>query len=42
MGGSPAAIAIHGDESIIVRDQSTIFLGRPPLVEDAATGEEVS
>ncbi|CFO25278.1 carboxyltransferase subunit of acetyl-CoA carboxylase [Bordetella pertussis] len=29
------------DESIIVRDQGTIFLGGPPLVK-AATGEEVS
>jgi hypothetical protein len=29
------------DESIIVRDQGTIFLGGPPLVK-AATGEDVS
>ena len=29
------------DETIIVRDQGTIFLGGPPLVK-AATGEEVS
>ena len=29
------------DESIIVREQATIFLGGPPLVK-AATGEEVS
>jgi 3-methylcrotonyl-CoA carboxylase beta subunit len=29
------------DQSIIVRDQGTIFLGGPPLVK-AATGEEVS
>jgi 3-methylcrotonyl-CoA carboxylase beta subunit len=29
------------DESVIVRDQGTIFLGGPPLVK-AATGEEVS
>jgi len=29
------------DESIIVRNQGTIFLGGPPLVK-AATGEEVS
>lgn len=29
------------DESIIVRDQGTIFLGGPPLVK-AATGEEVT
>jgi 3-methylcrotonyl-CoA carboxylase beta subunit len=31
----------HGDESIIVREQGTIFLGGPPLVK-AATGEVVS
>src|SRR5690625_7574523 len=29
------------DESIIVRDQGTIFLAGPPLVQ-AATGEEVT
>ena len=29
------------DESIIVRNQGTIFLGGPPLVK-AATGEEVT
>ena len=29
------------DESVIVREQGTIFLGGPPLVK-AATGEEVS
>ncbi|HEY0783988.1 MAG TPA: carboxyl transferase domain-containing protein, partial [Thermoanaerobaculia bacterium] len=28
------------DESIIVREQGTIFLGGPPLVQ-AATGEKV-
>ena len=30
-----------GDESIIVRNQGTIFLGGPPLVR-AATGEVVT
>src|SRR5579872_5673341 len=29
------------DESVIVRNQGTIFLGGPPLVK-AATGEEIS
>jgi len=36
-----AYVPAMADESIIVRDQGTIFLGGPPLVE-AATGEEVS
>ena len=36
-----AYVPAMSDESIIVRDQGTIFLGGPPLVK-AATGEEVS
>ncbi|ALO46445.1 carboxyl transferase domain-containing protein [Pseudohongiella spirulinae] len=36
-----AYVPAMADESIIVRDQGTIFLGGPPLVK-AATGEEVS
>ncbi len=36
-----AYIPAMADESIIVKDQGTIFLGGPPLVK-AATGEEVS
>lgn len=36
-----AYIPAMSDESIIVRNQGTIFLGGPPLVK-AATGEEVS
>jgi 3-methylcrotonyl-CoA carboxylase beta subunit len=36
-----AYVPAMSDESIIVREQGTIFLGGPPLVK-AATGEEVS
>lgn len=36
-----AYVPAMADESIIVKDQGTIFLGGPPLVK-AATGEEVS
>jgi 3-methylcrotonyl-CoA carboxylase beta subunit len=36
-----AYVPAMSDETIIVRDQGTIFLGGPPLVK-AATGEEVS
>src|SRR5881409_3177993 len=36
-----AYVPAMSDESIIVRNQGTIFLGGPPLVE-AATGQEVS
>ncbi|HZS94070.1 MAG TPA: carboxyl transferase domain-containing protein [Chloroflexota bacterium] len=36
-----AYIPAMSDESVIVRNQGTIFLGGPPLVK-AATGEEVS
>ncbi|MFM8586302.1 MAG: carboxyl transferase domain-containing protein, partial [Gammaproteobacteria bacterium] len=36
-----AYVPAMSDESIIVRNQGTIFLGGPPLV-NAATGEEVS
>ncbi|MBS0388415.1 MAG: methylcrotonoyl-CoA carboxylase [Proteobacteria bacterium] len=36
-----AYVPAMSEESIIVRDQGTIFLGGPPLVK-AATGEEVS
>jgi 3-methylcrotonyl-CoA carboxylase beta subunit len=36
-----AYVPAMSDESIIVRDQGTIFLGGPPLVK-AATGEDVS
>ncbi|RQV01247.1 methylcrotonoyl-CoA carboxylase [Burkholderia cenocepacia] len=36
-----AYVPAMSDESIIVKDQGTIFLGGPPLVK-AATGEEVS
>jgi 3-methylcrotonyl-CoA carboxylase beta subunit len=36
-----AYVPAMSDESIIVRDQGTIFLGGPPLVR-AATGEQVS
>ena len=36
-----AYVPAMADESIIVRNQGTIFLGGPPLVK-AATGEEVS
>lgn len=36
-----AYLPAMADESIIVREQGTIFLGGPPLVK-AATGEEVS
>ncbi len=36
-----AYVPAMSDESIIVRDQGTIFLGGPPLVK-AATGEEVT
>ncbi len=36
-----AYVPAMSDESIIVRDQGTIFLGGPPLVK-AATGEQVS
>ena len=36
-----AYVPAMADESIIVRDQGTIFLGGPPLVK-AATGEEVT
>ncbi len=36
-----AYVPAMADESIIVREQGTIFLGGPPLVK-AATGEEVS
>src|ERR1700754_3400475 len=35
-----AYVPAMSDESIIVRNQGTIFLGGPPLVK-AATGEEV-
>ncbi len=44
MGSSTAGgayVPAMSDESIIVREQGTIFLGGPPLVK-AATGEEVS
>ena len=44
MGSSTAGgayVPAMSDESIIVRNQGTIFLGGPPLVK-AATGEEVS
>jgi 3-methylcrotonyl-CoA carboxylase beta subunit len=36
-----AYVPAMSDESVIVRDQGTIFLGGPPLVK-AATGEEVT
>ncbi|BAB52368.1 carboxyl transferase domain-containing protein [Mesorhizobium japonicum] len=36
-----AYVPAMADESIMVRDQATIFLGGPPLVK-AATGEDVS
>src|SRR5438876_4003750 len=36
-----AYVPAMSDESIIVREQGTIFLGGPPLVK-AATGEEVT
>jgi 3-methylcrotonyl-CoA carboxylase beta subunit len=36
-----AYVPAMADESVIVRNQGTIFLGGPPLVK-AATGEEVS
>lgn len=36
-----AYVPAMSDETIIVRDQGTIFIGGPPLVK-AATGEEVS
>ena len=36
-----AYVPAMSDESIIVRDQGTIFLAGPPLVK-AATGEEIS
>src|SRR5690606_12235710 len=36
-----AYVPAMSDESVIVRNQGTIFLGGPPLVK-AATGEEVS
>ena len=36
-----AYVPAMSDESIIVKQQGTIFLGGPPLVE-AATGEKVS
>src|SRR5699024_4985945 len=36
-----AYVPAMSDESIIVRDQGTIFLAGPPLVQ-AATGEEVT
>ena len=36
-----AYVPAMADESIMVKDQATIFLGGPPLVK-AATGEEVS
>jgi 3-methylcrotonyl-CoA carboxylase beta subunit len=36
-----AYVPAMSDETVIVRDQGTIFLGGPPLVR-AATGEEVS
>lgn len=36
-----AYVPSMADESIIVRNQGTIFLGGPPLVK-AATGEEIS
>jgi acetyl-CoA carboxylase carboxyltransferase component len=44
MGSSTAGgayVPAMADESVIVRDQGTIFLGGPPLVQ-AATGEVVS
>ena len=44
MGSSTAGgayVPAMSDESVIVRDTGTIFLGGPPLVK-AATGEEVS
>lgn len=36
-----AYVPAMADESVIVRNQGTIFLGGPPLVK-AATGEEIS
>src|SRR6185312_1848364 len=36
-----AYVPAMSDESVIVRNQGTIFLGGPPLVK-AATGEEIS
>ena len=36
-----AYVPAMSDETVIVRDQGTIFLGGPPLVK-AATGEEVT
>jgi 3-methylcrotonyl-CoA carboxylase beta subunit len=36
-----AYVPAMSDETVIVRDQGTIFLGGPPLVK-AATGEEIS
>jgi 3-methylcrotonyl-CoA carboxylase beta subunit len=36
-----AYVPAMSDETIIVRNQGTIFLGGPPLVK-AATGEDVS
>ena len=36
-----AYVPAMSDESVIVRDQGTIFLAGPPLVK-AATGEEIS
>ena len=44
MGSSTAGgayVPAMSDQTVIVRDQGTIFLGGPPLVK-AATGEEVS
>ena len=40
MHGGGAYVPAMSDETIIVRNQGTIFLGGPPLVK-AATGEEV-
>ena len=36
-----AYVPAMSDETVIVREQGTIFLGGPPLVK-AATGEEVT
>src|SRR4029077_8491840 len=36
-----AYVPAMSDETVIVREQGTIFLGAPPLVK-AATGEEVT
>ena len=39
--GGGAYVPVMSDESVIVKDNGTIFLGGPPLVKEA-TGEEIS